>query len=222
MPSVNSQNIILVAPEVINIVRGQQAQATVTLHQNYVGNELSIGAANEVILEFYNTNNVLFKTESKQAGTLNWGNTNQISVELTGQETLALPMMDNNVQGEVFIRVKVTLSVSEVILPTMKIGNVYDAGKNIAEVTFSRYGVPSAVYKVSHLGLADYGNTNNRPTQGQILFNSANPSQVTRIMLGNLDDKGYRNEYLENLLEERLDVDSLRSNIFFTNVDNNS
>ena len=37
MPNVNSQGIIAVSPEIINIIRGQQANVTITLHKDFVG-----------------------------------------------------------------------------------------------------------------------------------------------------------------------------------------
>ena len=131
MPSVNSQGIIAVVPQYINIIRGQQANFTVSLHKNYVGNAINIGAITEVVAEYVNTNNQIFKTESKSAGTLTYGaangdTQNQISIALTPSETAALPLEDNNVNGECWVRFKVTEGVSEVVLPILKIGNVYD------------------------------------------------------------------------------------------------
>ena len=85
MPSVNSQGIIAVVPQYINIIRGQQANFTVTLHKNYVGNMINIGAITEVVAEYVNTDNQIFKTQSKTAGTLTYGaangdTQNQISI----------------------------------------------------------------------------------------------------------------------------------------------
>lgn len=225
MPSVNSQGIIAVVPQYINIIRGQQANITVTLHKNYVGNLINIGAITEVVAEYVNTDNQIFKTQSKTASTLTYGaangdTQNQISIELSASETAALPLEDNNVNGEVWVRFKVTEGISEVVLPILKLGNVYDAGDTIGDIVASRYGVPSTVYSVAGADLTYYNNNN--PTQGQIIFNSDLPDQVTRFKIALKDDKGIRNTYFENLLQERLDVDGLRSNIFFTNVKNNS
>ena len=130
MPSVNSQNIISVLPQYINIIRGQQWNATITLHKNYVGNTIDIGSSSNVIIEFVNSNNAIFKTQSKANGNLVYGNSNtdgrnQISLSLTGSETLGLPLEANNVNGEVWVRVKVTQQISEVTLPLLKLGNIY-------------------------------------------------------------------------------------------------
>ena len=145
MPSVNSQNIIAVLPSTINIIRGQQWNASITLHKNYVGNTIDIGASSEVKVEFVNTNNSIFKTLTKTGGTLIYGasNTddrNKISLELTGSETLALPLEDDNVSGEVWVRVRVTESISEVVLPLLKLGQVYDAGDQIGRSEERRVG----------------------------------------------------------------------------------
>lgn len=91
MPSVNSQNIITVLPQYINIIRGQQWNATITLHKNYVGNTIDIGASANVVIEYVNSNNAIFKTQSKSAANLVYGNStsdarNQISLSLTGTE----------------------------------------------------------------------------------------------------------------------------------------
>ena len=225
MPNVNSQGIIAVSPEIINIIRGQQANVTITLHKDFVGNGITIGAITDVVVEYVNTDNQVFKTQSKQNANLVFGaaNTdakNQISITLSASETAALPLEDNNVNGECFIRLKVTEGISEVTLPMLKIGNVYDAGDVIGDIVASRYGMPSTVYSVGAVSQGGYNGVN--PTQGQILFNSSIPSQVTEFKLALKDDKGIRNTYFENLLLERLQVDFLKSTIFFTNVKNNS
>ena len=225
MPSVNSSGIIAVSSEYISIIRGQQASHTISLHKNFVGNAINIGAITEVVAEYVNTDNQIFKTESKTANTLVFGaangdTQNQISISLTAAETAALPLNDNNVNGECWVRLKVTEGISEVVLPILKIGNVYDAGDQIGDIVASRYGVPSTVYSVA--GANNTYFANNNPSQGQIIFNAALPSQVTKFKIALKDDKGVRNKYFENLLEERLDVDGLRSNIFFTNTRNNS
>ena len=107
----NSSGIIAVSSEYINIIRGQQASITVSLHKNYVGNQINIGAITEVIAEYVNTDNQIFKTQSKTGNNLVYGaangdTQNQISLSLTAQETAALPLNDNNVNGECWIRLK--------------------------------------------------------------------------------------------------------------------
>ena len=185
MPSVNSQNIITVLPQYINIIRGQQWNATITLHKNYVGNTIDIGASTNVIVEYVNSNNTIFKTQSKSGGNLIYGgsntdNKNKISLSLSGTETLGLPLEDNNVNGEVLIRVKVTQQISEVTLPLLKVGNIYDAGDQIGDVVASRYSIPSTVYSVKHAGV-NYNNTT--PAQGELVFNSDIPSQISRFKI---------------------------------------
>jgi hypothetical protein len=225
MPSVNSSGIIAVSAEYINIIRGQQASITISLHKDYVGNAINIGAITDVVAEYVNTDNQIFKTESKSANTLTYGaansdQMNQISISLSASETAALPLNDNNINGECWVRFKVTEGISEVVLPILKLGNVYDAGDQIGEIVASRYGVPSTVYSVAGANNTYYANNN--PSQGQIIFNAPLPSQVTKFKIALKDDKGVRNKYFENLLEERLDQDGLKSNIFFTNTRNNS
>ena len=70
MPNVNSQGIIAVSPEIINIIRGQQANVTITLHKDFVGNGITIGAITDVVVEYVNTDNQVFKTQSKQNANL--------------------------------------------------------------------------------------------------------------------------------------------------------
>ena len=163
MPSVNSQGIIVVSPQFINIIRGQQANITISLHKNYVGNSINIGAITEVVAEYVNTDNQIFKTETKTGGTLTFGaangdTQNQISIGLTPSETAALPLEDNNVNGECWVRLKVTEGISEVVLPILKLGNVYDAGDTIGDIVASRYGVPSTVYSVAGASLNYFNN----------------------------------------------------------------
>lgn len=225
MPNVQNQNLIVVNPGYLNVIRGQQTNVTVTLHKNFVGNPINIGNISNVVAEYIDTNNNIVKTESKSANTLTFGAVNsdaqnQVALFLTGTETAALPLDDSNASGELWVRFKITEGISEVVLPKLKLGNIFDAGDNIGEIVASRFTSPSSVYKVSALGSAAF--QANQPAQGQIIFNSDQPNQVTMVKIANKDDKGYRNEYLENLLENRLDIDGLNNSIFFTNVKNNS
>ena len=222
MPSVNKQQLIAVLPEYSNVIRGQQDAATITLHKDYVGNSINIGSITNVKVEYLNNDLVAFKTQEKTLGTLTYGSgesRNAISVSMTGDETLALTLDANNINGEVWVRLTVTEGISPVALPLLKLGNVYDAGANIGDMVASRYGMPSTVYGIKDLG-SEYDGSN--PAQGQIFFNSDLPSQVSKIKIAVKDDKGFRNEYLENLLEKRITVDGNSTNIFFTNTRNNS
>ena len=108
MPSVNKQQLIAVIPQYSNVIRGQQSAATITLHKNYVGNSINIGAITDVKVEYLNNDLTVFKTESKSDSKLTFGSRetrNAISVSLTGDQTLALTLDDNNINGEVWIRV---------------------------------------------------------------------------------------------------------------------
>ena len=104
MPTVSNQNIIVVLPEVGRIVRGQSNSIKIVLHQDYIGNHLNIGVANEVKVELYNSSNVLVTTFSKTAGNLTYGAPNsdlqgEISLPLTGDQTAALPFTDAGNSG---------------------------------------------------------------------------------------------------------------------------
>ena len=222
MPSVNKQQLIAVLPEYSNVIRGQQDSATITLHKDYVGNTIDIGSITNVKVEYLNNDLVVFKTQSKLNATLTYGTGetgNAIAISLSGDETLALTLDANNINGEVWVRVTVQEGISPVVLPMLKLGNVYDAGANIGDTVASRYTMPSTVYGIKDLG-DGYSSLN--PAQGELFFNSAVPAQVSKIKVGIKDDKGYRNEYLENLLEKRITVDGNSTNIFFTNTRNNS
>ena len=183
MPSVNKQQLIAVIPQYSNVIRGQQSAATITLHKNYVGNSINIGAITDVKVEYLNNDLTVFKHESKSDSKLTYGageNKNAISVNLTGDESLALTLDDNNINGEVWIRVTITEGISPVVLPLLKYGNVYNPGQEIGDLVASRYAMPSTVYKVQNLGV-DFSTSN--PAGGQIFFNSDLPSQVSKIKI---------------------------------------
>ena len=108
MPNVTSQNLFAVLPSMINIIRGQATSAKVTLHKNYVGNALPIAMQNNVIVEYINSDNVVFKTESVTPipSSLIYGTgelANQISIEVTAQESAALNFSASGSQGELYI-----------------------------------------------------------------------------------------------------------------------
>ena len=225
MPNVTNQNLHIVLPSLINIIRGQAMSAKVTLHKNFVGNPLIVGQLSECVVEYIDVNNQVFKTQSIGANNLIFGNVtgekaNEISIELTAGETAGLAFSANNINGELFVRFKITEGISEVLMPKLKIGNVYDAGDQIGDIVASRFTVPSTVYKVKHLGSAQYNSM--MPAQGELVFNSEVPSQISKVKVANKDDKGYKNEWLETLLINRIGVDGLTNSIFFTNVNNTS
>lgn len=110
MPSVNKQQLIAVLPEYSNVIRGQQDSATITLHKDYVGNTIDIGSITNVKVEYLNNDLVVFKTQSKLNATLTYGTGetgNAIAISLSGDETLALTLDANNINGEVWVRVTV-------------------------------------------------------------------------------------------------------------------
>ena len=221
MPNVTSQNLFAVLPSMINVIRGQATSAKVTLHKNYVGNPLPVALQNNVIVEYINSDNVVFKTESLSASNLIHGTgdlANQISLEITANETAALNFSDTGIQGELYVRISITQSAQTIVLPKLKVGNVYDAGDQIGEIVASRFTVPSTVYKIK--ALDNYSST--MPGSGEMVFNSATPSSVTMVKIANQDDKGFKNQWLESVLNDRIGVDGLTNSIFFTNVNNTS
>ena len=223
MPNVTSQNLFVVLPSMINIIRGQATSANVTLHKNYVGNALPVGLQNEVVLEYIDGNNTVIKTQSLGAANLNFGSnatSNEVSIEITAVESAALNLSDAGIQGELFVRFSITEAASVVVLPQLKIGNIFDAGDNIGDIVASRFSVPSTVYTIKGLSTPFYASNN--PAAGEIIFNSEIPSQISMVKVSNQDDKGFKNQWLESVLADRIGVDGLTNSIFFTNVNNTS
>ena len=215
MPNVTSQNLFAVLPSMINIIRGQATSAKVTLHKNYVGNALPIAMQNNVIVEYINSDNVVFKTESVTPipSSLIYGTgelANQISIEVTAQESAALNFSASGIQGELYIRISITQASQTVVLPKLKVGNVYDAGDQIGDIVASRFTVPSTVYKIK--ALDNYAAT--MPGAGEMIFNSATPASITMVKISNQDDKGFKNKWLETVLNDRIGVDGLTNSIF--------
>ena len=221
MPTVSNQNIIVVLPEVGRIVRGQSNSIKIVLHQDYIGNPLNIGVANEVKVELYNSSNILVTTFSKTAGNLTYGAPNsdlqgEISIPLTGDQTAALPFTDAGNSGVLKAKVYVTMGVTLVQLPTIKLADIFDAGKLVGDIVTSRFTLPGSVYKVKSFVIGD------KPAQGEVILSTSNPSAVTKIRIAVADDKGYRNSYLESVLQNRINIDGVKVSLFLTNVDNNS
>jgi hypothetical protein len=209
MPTVSNQNIIAVLPELARIIRGQANSVKISLHQDYIGNQLNIGVTNEVKVELYNTSNELVVSFAKSLGTLTYGETNgeqrgEINIPLTAQQTAALPFNTENISGILKARIYVTLFNQIVELPSIKLANIYDAGKVIGDIVASRFTLPGSVYKVKSLAISE------KPAAGEIIINDSNPSGVTKIRIAITDDKGYRNSYLESVLENRIDIDGVK------------
>jgi hypothetical protein len=199
----------------INIIRGQATSANVTLHKNYVGNALPVGLQNEVVLEYIDGNNTVIKTQSLGAANLNFGSnatSNEVSIEITAVESAALNLSDAGIQGELFVRFSITEAASVVVLPQLKIGNIFDAGDNIGDIVASRFSVPSTVYTIKGLSTPFYASNN--PAAGEIIFNSEIPSQISMVKVSNQDDKGFKNQWLESVLADRIGVDGLTNSIF--------
>ena len=197
MPNVTNQNLHVVLPSLINIIRGQQMSAKVTLHKNFVGNPLIVGQLNDCIVEYVDVNDQIIKTQSKAANNLIFGvvtgdKANEISIEMTAGETAALAFAANNINGELYIRLKIKEGISEVLMPKLKVGNVYDAGDQIGDIVASRFTVPSTVYKIKALGSSSYNAT--MPAQGEIVFNSDAPSQISKVKIANQMINGRKSE----------------------------
>ena len=152
MPNVTSQSLFAVLPSMINIIRGQATSANVTLHKNFVGNSLPVALMNEVVVEYIDGNNQVIKTQSLGANNLVHGTgetANQIAIELTAEESAALNLSQAGISGELYIRISLTEASNIVVMPKLKVGNIFDAGDNIGEIVASRFTVPSTVYKLS-------------------------------------------------------------------------
>ena len=223
MPNVTSQTLFVVLPSMINIIRGQATSCKVTLHKNYVGNALPVHLLQAIEVDYIDSEGTVVKTQSKAAANLIYGSgelANQISLELTAEESAALDLSPANIQGELYLKFRITESISTVIMPNLKAGNIYDAGDQIGDIVASRFSVPSTVYKIQSLGTTAFANNN--PGSGEMIFNSEIPSQITMVKVANQDDKGYKNQWLESVLANRIGVDGLTNSIFFTNINNTS
>jgi hypothetical protein len=196
MPTVSTQNLIAVLPELVRIIRGQSNSAKITLHQDVIGNQLNIGIIDDVKVELYNTNNVLVSSFSKSQATLSYGTPNtdnrgDVVISITADQSASLPFADTNVSGSLTAKIYVTTGVNTVQLPTLKVGNIYDAGTEVDGIVASRFTLPGAVYKVKSFAIAD------KPAQGELILNDTDPAGVTKIRVAVCDDKGYRNSFLE-------------------------
>ena len=121
MPNVTSQNLFAVLPSMINVIRGQATSAKVTLHKNYVGNPLPIALQSNVMVEYIDGDNVVFKTESTALQNLIHGTgelNNQMSIELSSAESAALNLSETGVSGEFYIRISITQASSTCLLYT--------------------------------------------------------------------------------------------------------
>ena len=221
MPTVSNQNIIAVLPELARIIRGQANSVNISLHQNFVGNQLNIGLSDNVKVDLYNIDNQVVVSYSKSEGTLTYGTPNSenqgaISLSLSGEQTASLPFGDNNLQGAIRAKIFVTLGSQLIQLPTLKLANIYDAGQEIGDIVASRFTLPGSVYDIKSFVIGD------KPSAGEIVLNDQDPSGVTKIRVALTDDKGYRNTYLEQVLLNRIDVDGVKVSLFLTNVNNNS
>ena len=204
MPTASNQSIIVVLPAVIRIVRGQATSVNFTIHKDYIGNQLNITNAAEVKVELINSSLSVFKTLKKSDGTLTYGAPNsdyqgEVSIPLTAEETAALPLSANNINGEVWARFSITQSINEVLMPKIKFANIFDAGENVsAGIVASRFTLPAPVYSLKSSTIGD------TVAHGEIVTNSLAPGNITQIKFSVTDDKGYRNSYLESILPSAL------------------
>ena len=216
MPTVSNQNILVVLPELARIIRGQSNSIALTLHQDYVGNQLNIGITDNVLIDVFNSENQLIYSASKLNSSLVYGAPNSdqqgaVQLAFTAEQTAALPFGDL-AQGAIKCKITVVLGITEVKLPTLKLANVYSGGDQIGEVFASRFTLPGSVYKVKSLSILD------KPAAGEIIVNDEDPSGITKIRVAITDDKGYRNAYLESVLSNRIDVDGVLVTLFLTEI----
>ena len=69
MPSVNSNDLILLIPELVNINRGVSSTFQLTLHQNFVGNFADIVNLNDLTIKVVNNAGSTVKTLKKSDST---------------------------------------------------------------------------------------------------------------------------------------------------------
>jgi hypothetical protein len=195
MASVSSNNLILVIPEYLEIVRGQALSGSITLHQNYVGNPLNIGTLNDLTLQIFDDKDTLIKSYNKVAGNLSYGTGSSnaqgtLNFTLTGAETLTMS------KGDVHIVVTTVFPINSYVLPKLKIGRTFDSGEVMPSGALAgRFTVPAPVYSVRSFS---YGS--DLPALGEVVMNVTNPASVTKIIFNNQDDRGIRNTYLESAL----------------------
>ena len=150
MATVSSQNWILVSPEYLTFVRGQAKTGTLTLHQNYVGNQVNIGTLVNLTLNIYDEDYVLVKTFSKNATTLSFGTGSTdseglINYNLTDLETAALK------KGDVWAEVIIVNPINTYTLPKVRLGRTFDAGETLPGAGLAgRFTVPAPVFARRH------------------------------------------------------------------------
>ena len=221
MPQFQSQNIIVTTTEIYQVVRGRAASFDMIIHEGQVGNQLNIGVQTNVKLEIFDESNALIATFQKSDNTLTFGAINSedkgtVNFALTESQTLALALDNSGVNGFVKAKVTVVQGTNTTILQPFKIGRIYTPGQVLGDTVVSRFTLPAPVYTLGSL------DGNGVLGAGTMITNAANPAAVTSIKISLTDDKGYRNRYVENLLEERIDTDGSKLTLYLTNTNNNS
>ena len=221
MPQFQSQNIIVTTTEIYQVVRGRSASFDMIIHEGQVGNQLNIGVQTNVKLEIFNESNEIIATFQKVDNTLTYGAINsedkgKVNFALTESQTLGLPLDGSGVNGFVKAKVTVVQGTNTTIIQSFKIGRIFMPGQILGDTVVSRFTLPAPVYTLGSLdGTGVLG-------AGTMITNAANPAAITSIKISLTDDKGYRNKYVENLLEERIDKDGSKLTLYLTNTNNNS
>ena len=221
MPQFQSQNIIVTTTEIYQVVRGRSASFDMIIHEGQVGNQLNIGVQTNVKLEIFNESNEIIATFQKVDNTLTYGAINsedkgKVNFALTESQTLGLPLDGSGVNGFVKAKVTVVQGTNTTIIQAFKIGRIFMPGQILGDTVVSRFTLPAPVYTLGSLdGTGVLG-------AGTMITNAANPAAITSIKISLTDDKGYRNKYVENLLEERIDKDGSKLTLYLTNTNNNS
>ena len=222
MPQASNQDIIVVLPEIRRIIRGQAQSFNFIIYKNNIGNQLNINNAVEVIAEISDQSLNVVKTFKKSDGTLTYGQPNsdvqgEVVVSLTAEESSSLVLSDNNIQGELYVRFIVQQNINQVVVPKVKTANIFDAGQNVGDgIVASRFTLPAPVYSIKSFNIAD------SVSHGEMVINSADPMSITKVKFSVTDDKGYRNGFIEGVLEDRFNTDGTSASIYLTNVYNNS
>ena len=98
-------------------------------------NSRNINNAAEVIAEISDGNLNVIKTVRKSDNTLTYGAANsdvqgELVINLTAEESAALTLDDNNINGELYVKFTVKLSINETVLPKIKTANIFISNSN--------------------------------------------------------------------------------------------
>jgi len=230
MAYVVKEDMIASIDNTININQGDSNIYEITLHRDFIGNQLNAKKVSVISVGILNSagKKVLMYNAPFSPGVsdiLSFADSSAntpgvIKFEINEAQSRALAPGDLNVQVTL-VFADFFPNAKTYVLPPIKIGQVIEVVQPGGTTGGTTGGSPSqSLLNSSPIYTIEYVNASNPTSYGKMSVNSSDPSLITEMTFKNLDSNKTRNTILENFVINRMDNDKIRGVITIYDMKN--